>query len=399
MRGGASDAVPAEKPTVLALSAFYFPAQKAGGGPLILAGIVEGLGDEVRFRVMTRDRDIGEDAPYTGIEWGSWQPVGKAEVKYLAPRDFSLKALRRLVCRTEHDAMYFNSFFSPYFVVRLLLLRRLGLIPKKPVVLTPAGEFSPGALALKRSKKLAYIAVAKALGLYRDVLWHAASEHEERDIRRVFGPRVAVQVAPYLPAGHDTQEVPRRKKVPGRLRAVFLSRISPKKNLDGALRMLRGVEGDVSFSVYGPAEDEGYLAECRKIAGTLPKNVEVSFMGPVSHDEVAGVMAAHDLFLFPTHGESFGYVILESLLAGTPVLTSDQTPWRGLRKAGVGFDLPLDREEDFRRALLEFAKMDDEEHHRWSRRAWAYGVERARDESAVERNREMFRRALGKRPS
>lgn len=163
--------------------------------------------------------------------------------------------------------------------------------------------------------------------------------------------------------------------------------------------MLRGVEGDVSFSVYGPAEDEGYLAECRKIAGTLPKNVEVSFMGPVSHDEVAGVMAAHDLFLFPTHGESFGYVILESLLAGTPVLTSDQTPWRGLREAGVGFDLPLDREEDFRRALLEFAKMDDEEHHRWSRRAWAYGVERARDESAVERNREMFRRALGKRPS
>jgi glycosyltransferase involved in cell wall biosynthesis len=391
--------VPVDKPTILALSAYYLPAHKAGGGPLILAGIVDRLGDEFRFKVMTRDRDLGDDESYPNIEVGSWRPVGKAEVMYLPPGSFSLRALRGLVREAEHDAMYFNSFFSPFFVIRLLLLRRLGLIPRVPVVLTPAGEFSEGALEIKRPKKIAYIAVAKALGLYRDVVWHAASEYEEEDIRRLFGDRVPVLIGPYLPLpGDRALEPPQRgEKVAGRLRIVFLSRISPKKNLDGALRMLRGLEGEVLFSVYGPLEDEGYVAECRRIAAALPPNVEVRFEGPVPHDRVAEVMAEHDLFLFPTHGESYGYVILEALLAGCPVLISDQTPWRGLREAGVGWDLPLGKEGPFREALRRCVEMDADEHRRWSQRARAFGVEKTQAPDAVEQNREMFRQVLARR--
>ena len=52
-------------------------------------------------------------------------------------------------------------------------------------------------------------------------------------------------------------------------------------------------------------------------------------------------MAANDLFFLPTRGENFGHVIAEALSVGTPVLISDQTPWRKLAAVGLGHDLPL----------------------------------------------------------
>lgn len=381
--------------SVLVFSNHYLPAYKAGGAFRIVAGIVEGLGDELEFKVVTLDRDLGDARPYPGIKTRTWLPVGKARVMYLSPRELSSPVkLRSLIRDTDYDVAYFSSFLYPDLTIKPLLLRRLGLIPKKPVILTPAGEFSPGALAIKRPKKVAYILLAKALGLYRGVVWHAASEHEEADIRRVFGGHVSVECGPYLPAGHETGGLLRVEKLPGRLRAVFLSRINPKKNLEGALRMLQGLEGEVLLDVYGPPEDARYTAECRRVADTLPPNVEVRFLGPVLHDEVARIMAEHDVFLFPTHGESFGYVILEALLAGTPVLISDQTPWRHLGDTGVGWDLSLDDDAAFREVLQHLVWMDDVEHRRWSERARVFGVERARDSSAVEQNRKMFLLAL-----
>ena len=50
---------------------------------------------------------------------------------------------------------------------------------------------------------------------------------------------------------------------------------------------------------------------------------------------------AHDLFVFPTLGENFGHVIYESLMCGTPVLVSDNTPWLPDKKGALTV-LPLD---------------------------------------------------------
>ena len=48
------------------------------------------------------------------------------------------------------------------------------------------------------------------------------------------------------------------------------------------------------------------------------------------------------MFIFPTLGENFGYVIYESLSCGCPVLMSkDTTPWNDLDNNGVGFNIDL----------------------------------------------------------
>ncbi len=377
---------------ILTSVGYYLPGYKAGGPIRTLANMVDRVGDEFQFKIITADRDSDDTKPYPKIRIDDWNRVSKADVFYMSPQMRSLMGFKKIICSTECDAIYLNSFFSPHFTIKPLLLRRLRLIPAKPLILAPRGEFSPGALGLKSLKKRVYLWAVKAFGLYRGVVWQASSEHEEADIRRWFGKDVQVEVAPNIPpAVHSADELPPEKvKRKGCLKIIFLSRISRKKNLDGALKMLKGLNGEVQFNIYGPMEDKSYWAECQKIIGDLPGNIEVKYCGSVEHEKVGAVMREHDIFLFPTLGENFGHVILEALCAGCPILISDQTPWRALEEKGVGWDLPLSKPEMFREVLQRCVDMNNEEYVKWSERAREYGLGVTKDDGVVEQNRELF---------
>ena len=61
---------------------------------------------------------------------------------------------------------------------------------------------------------------------------------------------------------------------------------------------------------------------------------------PMNSGEVWG--RSHAL-LMPTTHENFGHAVVEAWAHGRPVLLSDQTPWRGLSEAGLGWDVPLEK--------------------------------------------------------
>lgn len=383
---------------VLIFCDYYLPGYKAGGPIRTLANIVDQLGDEFHFKVITRNNDLGERKAYTGIVPDSWSRIGRAEVCHLAPSSRTFQGLRRWMRATAHDALYLNSLFSYTFSIKPLLLRRLGLIPRVPVILAPRGELSPGAVALKGFKKRLYLRVAKAFGLYRDVIWHASSDYEAADIRRWFGDRISVRIALDLPARAPNLngQKSRNAKVPGHLKIIFLSRIDRKKNLEGALRILREASGRIEFDIYGPLEDQGYWAECQKIIDSLPPNITARYRGSIEHEKSLAVMMEHDLFFMPTLGENFGHVIMEALLAGCPVLISDQTPWRDLEAKGVGWDLPLSAADSFRSIIEECAQMGAEEFSRRRAAARAFALGIAQDENALRQNRHLFEFALSK---
>ena len=90
---------------------YYLPGFKAGGALRSLSNVVEQLGDEFRFKVVTRDHDLGDKEPYKEIAREKWQPVGKADVFYLSPGKLSLQRWRRLMSGTQHDVLYLNRFF------------------------------------------------------------------------------------------------------------------------------------------------------------------------------------------------------------------------------------------------------------------------------------------------
>lgn len=386
----------AKKTIVLALVRYYLPGHKSGGPVRSIANMVAQMGDEFDFRIVTSDRDSLDKAPYAGVIVDAWNQVGKAQVYYLSPENRSIRALAKLLSDTPCDVLYLNSFFDPIFTLRPLLARRLGLLPAKPVVIAPRGEFSPSALLLKHWKKVPYKRFSSAIGLYRDLIWHASSEHEAADIRHaMFGTAQQIAIASDMasipdetgPSGSHT------RKPDEPLRIVFLSRIAPMKNLDFALRVLARVNIPVNFYIFGPMEDELYWKQCEGLMADLPPSIFVRYEGAVDHLQVASILESHDLFFLPTRGENYGHVIMESLSAGTPVLIADTTPWRDLEQTGVGWDLPLDNEQQFADKIHYAAQVSNEAYQRWRKQVRFYARECAAAPEVIASNRRLFIKA------
>mgnify|MGYP006284089051 CR=1 FL=1 len=367
-----------------------------------IANMVDHLGDEFDFWIVTRDRDALDTEPYPDVKIDAWNTVGKAKVFYASPRNVRLREVAGLLRETSHDVLYLNSFFSFRSSVLPLLSRRLGLAPKKPCIIAPRGQFSTGALDLKAWKKRPYLSLTWALGLYSNLIWQASSEYEAADIQQVLEKTAKnINIAPNLPPPKSNLEQKVKHSVAktmNPLKVVFLSRITHKKNLDFALKVFANVKIPVDFNIYGSIFDENYWLQCQKMIQDLPKNIQVSYHGLLPHEQVEEILARHALFFFPTLGENFGHVIYEALAAGLPVLISDQTPWRGLQEKGVGWDIPLKDPEQFAGIIETVFHMSDEELIEIKRKAMYYASNFIHESGALDKNREMFYRAVKQNP-
>lgn len=398
-----------QKPVVLIFLGHYLPGYRAGGPIRSIANLVEALGDEYEFRVVTSDRDLGDGQPYPHVPLGQWMAVGKAHVIYLRVRWDWVWRCRALLREVKPDLVYVNSFFSRAFsMAAIMAWRTLPRTHRPGLVLAPRGEFSKGAIGLKWMRKQTYLLLAKLFGCHSSIVWHASTAFEGNDIDREVGiqkkmamagpiPGVSgalIATALDLPAPRDGRPVPFRAKPKGVLRIAFLSRIVPMKNLAFALEILKGLRGQVKFTVYGPAEDAAYWALCRKQIAEMPDNVTVEHVGAIAHEDVFDTLRSNDILLFPTLGENFGHVIVEALQAGCPVAISDRTPWRNLAAAGVGWDLPLDDIGAFQAVVQQCIEMENGEFHAFRKRATEYGARVTFDPLILEQNRNMLNEGI-----
>lgn len=382
------------RPVILCLVAYYLPGYRSGGPVRTIANVVDQLGDEFDIRIVACDRDMLDVDAYPDVSIDAWNTVGKAKVFYASKKTINLRGIAKLIRETPHDVLYLNSFFSFGFTILPLLARRLVWAPKTPCVIAPRGEFSTGAITLKAAKKNIYIRLVKAIGLYQDLYWQASSDFEKTDITRKMGLVASwVFVAPDLTPALTNKPNAATIRSPGPLRLIFLSRISPKKNLDFLLRVLARVTANVELAIYGPQEDALYWKQCKGLIHQLPENINVTIGDQVPQEHVRDVFAVHDVFVFPTRGENFGHVIFESLTVGTPVLLSDQTPWQQDLQGGLSV-LPLD-EAIWVDAIAAWAKLDHEALVQRRRAAVDYASEYAADKLPLEQNRQLFRLALG----
>lgn len=358
---------------ILILVAWHPPAFRAGGPTRSVPGILQRLGDDFDFRVITGDRDVGERANLPGVVSNRWVQRGKARVLYISASRRRIGGLWASIRAAPHDCLYINSVFSIEFSLLPLLLRRAHLIPRRRLVVAPRGEMDLGSLNIKRRRKQIYLGFTRWLGLHNDVVWHATSSDEATAIASVHGHHVPVVVAPAIPAQLELGAAP-PEKIPGALELVFLSRISPIKNLEYAIKSLDGVRGQVTLDIYGPIEDVRYWAKCQRTASRLPPNVRVQYRGMVDPANLAQVLTRHHVFILPTKGENFGHAIVEALLSGCPVLISDLTPWHNLEERRAGWDLPLANSEAFTRVVQRCIAMGTEEWASWSAGARRLGM-------------------------
>ena len=94
-----------------------------------------------------------------------------------------------------------------------------------------------------------------------------------------------------------------------KLKIIFLSRISPMKNLDFALSIFSSVSAEVQFDIYGPKENLEYWKQCNLQIISRPKNIYINYRGSVLTENIQEVFSNYDLLLFPSRGENYGHVI------------------------------------------------------------------------------------------
>jgi glycosyltransferase involved in cell wall biosynthesis len=343
------------KTEILVFASYYLPGFKAGGPIRSIGNMLEYLGNEYTFKIITRDRDLGDDSQYEDVKSNVWQKKYNSSIFYISPEKLNFRYLYFLIKNNPHDYLYLNSFFDP-ITFKLLVVTKFIPSYSSSIILAPRGEFSSGALGLNTLKKKIYTFITLTFGLYKNVIFQASSKFEKDDIiNNSPFKNNKIKIALDLPSKIESSKFQKIKSFNDDiLRIVFLSRISPMKNLKYALNILKKIKRDVIFDIYGPIEDPNYWFECSKVFQDIPSNVKIEYMGSVAAENVKDIFLNYDLFFLPSKGENYGHVIAEALSVGTPVLISNNTPWKNLENDYLGWEIDLNEPNLFVSVIEEF---------------------------------------------
>ena len=158
-----------------------------------------------------------------------------------------------------------------------------------------------------------------------------------------------------------------------RFRLVMVGRPCPQKGWDYAAAALRNIESGYpgeaqrlefvsigGLAKYGSAYSDQALQGFNKL-----KKVAYADLGHIPHEDVMRVMSAADALLLPSVYEPFGLVLLEAMVNGCMVLSSDadgprdvvKPPWGIL----MGFQDPGMRVSEIERGILRLLSLSREE--------------------------------------
>ena len=325
---------------ILAVVEWYPPAYKAGGPIRSVHNLMQLLLAQTdhHLEVVCGDRDLDSPSPLEDIEPDVPHMRDGIQVTYRSSVTHAwwLEKLRGTPDNPAPDVVYLNSLFSvPFALHPLRAARTLGI----RVVLAPRGMLGAGALAIKPVKKKVFLTAARLLGLFRGVRWHASTEVERAEILTHL-PGSDVHTAMNVPL-FDANVLP--ISAGQGLTWVMVGRIQQKKNLHFALEALQDVDlkgKHLRVELVGPAEDEVYLQHLLSLS---KPGLDVVHVGAVPPHELGEVWGRSHALLMPTTHENFGHAVVEAWAHGRPVLLSDQTPWRGLSEAGLGWEVPLEK--------------------------------------------------------
>jgi L-malate glycosyltransferase len=102
-----------------------------------------------------------------------------------------------------------------------------------------------------------------------------------------------------------------------------------------AFNLLANVYPNIKLVLIGDELDKGF--ECRKALNPFLLDKRVFFTGVVAH--ASSYLCNFDLMVFSSRSETFGISVVESILAGIPVIASDIPPMIELSEGGEHFRL------------------------------------------------------------
>ena len=281
------------------------------------------------------------------IEVGLWTPDGSAidagldVVPFAAAnpvRKLSGSLRNALTAFGTPDIMHDNGIWMPHnhYIARIAWRRGIAR------VVSTRGMLEPWATAHKRLKKAAAWRLYQKRDLEQAALLHATSEAEAANLRsRGLGRTVTV-----IPNGVDIPPLPdgATSKEKSSKTALFVGRLYPVKGLPTLIKAWgRAMPTGWKLVIAGP-DEAGHLGELKRLVAAQRLEQTISFVGAVAGDAKRSLFLDADLFVLPTHSESFGMAVAEALSYGVPVLTTTAAPWPLLEESGCGWRVAPDFE-------------------------------------------------------
>ena len=244
---------------------------------------------------------------------------------------FSLKLLQWLNQHAnEFDLAHIHALFSPVTTIAASVARANNL----PYILRPLGTLDPADLRKKKQLKKIYVSLLEKRNIAHAAALHFTSTQEAKVSER-FGLSTKDLV---IPLGVNPPENIPQESLVNFLKSqgietkhpiiLFMSRIEPKKGLDLLLPALERLltEGiNFQFILAGAnPQDPNYEEKIRSKIQSSPLAKCTKITGFVTGEIKKSLLQVSDLFVLPSYYENFGIAVAEAMVAGTPVVISDQ---------------------------------------------------------------------------
>ncbi len=243
------------------------------------------------------------------------------------------KHLDRVHRQQQIDVIHLHGLWSPSIHLAAGLARRHGI----PYIISPRGMLSAWCLNNKSIRKRIAWWSYQQRDLQRADCIHATSGDEADDIRSTLAaPPIAM-----IPHGCELPPIGYTKKRSDSPLAVCITRIHPVKGLADLIDAWANVHPPGWQLVIAGPDSNGYAAQLRQQISRQQLDHSVRLSGAVDGKEKWDLLSEADLFLSASHSENFGMSIAESLAAGTPVITTQGTPWESVIDHRCGWWVPI----------------------------------------------------------
>jgi glycosyltransferase involved in cell wall biosynthesis len=242
----------------------------------------------------------------------------------------------------DYDIAHIHALFSPISSAAATVCRWRSL----PYLLRPLGTLDPADLQKKRRLKQLYAAVLERPNLAGAASIHFTSQ-QEAEVSHRFGVNTPGVVLPLgvtpLPDLPEQENVRDRYGIPpARPILLFMSRLDPKKGLDLLLPALEQLKAeDLCFHLLlcgANPQDRAYEQAIRQRFADSTVGDRVTATGYVSGEDKIALIQAADVFVLPSYYENFGIAVAEAMLAGLPVVISDQVYiWPEIQAGDAGW--------------------------------------------------------------
>lgn len=224
----------------------------------------------------------------------------------------------------EYDLVHVHAIFSYASTLAMAIAR----IRKVPYINMPHGMLCKWSLQQSKFRKQTYLNVIERSNLLhtQSLFFTTQQEQEEFNLLDLNIPNFilphGVQIPTLIPYAQaqlrELLQIPTHFPI-----LLFMSRIHPKKGLEYLIESLGKLkEYNFALVIAGSGEPD-YVNQIQDLLVTQGISDRAHLVGFIEGEIKNLYLQGADLFTLTSHSENFGIAVMESLVAGTPVLITD----------------------------------------------------------------------------